>query len=140
MRSVVRKIGEKLAKRYDMNEVREEDVPSVNAAIYAVCTLEDSAPELDIRPMAKNGYYALIIKGFNEFIDGPNMYMRLIGNPDPKTNIIGYSINPATGTLIVRCGMLANGAPVLEDNNDRDAAPGPQKRQRAQQQQDDGYY
>ncbi len=114
----VRKVGEKLAKRYDMSEVRVEDIPSVNATIYTVVTLEDSAPELDIRIMAKQGYYALIIKGFNEFIDGPNMYMALTGNPDPKTNIIGWNINPHTGTLAVRCGMLANGAPILEDNGD----------------------
>lgn len=126
----LRKVGEKLAKRYDMTEVRPEDVASVNAAILIVCTLEDSAPELDVQATAKDGYYAIIIKGFNENIDGPNMAEALRPGGHPDANIVGWKINPHTGTLIVRVGMQKNGRPVLEDDGGIMHNGGPKKRGR----------
>ena len=125
------KIGEKLSKRYDTSEVAPEDLSSVMAAIYTICTLETSAPELDISIKARNGYYAIIVKKFNEFIDIPNMYRELFGDPDPKTNIVGGGINPETGVLIVRSGMQSEGHPIIESSGGGGGGGGgPRKRGR----------
>lgn len=108
------KLGETLINRYDLTQVLKEDIPSVTAAILTVVTLEDSAPLLDIKIERRNGYYAMFIRKFNEFIDIFNMYDRLLGNPDPTANIIGGGFNPETFTMQLRLGMQGHGNPIID--------------------------
>ena len=98
-----------------MSEVRDDDLSSVNATLLRICKLEDSVPVLDISIKSMRGYYAIIIKNFNEFIDGANCNRQMIEDPDPKMGkVILWGVNPATGSFVVRLAMQGSGNPVME--------------------------
>jgi hypothetical protein len=107
------KVGEVLTKEYDLSAVDPEDRSSVMATIQCIVTLEDQVPELEITVTRESGYYAILVRGFDEFIDivgwhhkvrsvtgGSNNKMRLVRN---------FLSDSATGILTVRVGMRQTG-------------------------------
>jgi len=136
------KVGETLASTYDLSCVDEEDKSSVLATITCVATLEvpcclceglghlsDNAsralcrykwakknrmPVLDIIVRREAGYYAIVVRGFNEYINIDNWYerVRVQGGRSGMRLVRNFIANPSKGTLVVRVGMHAAGGTV----------------------------
>jgi hypothetical protein len=109
------KVGEVLAHDYDLSAVDEEDRSSVQATIACVATLEQSVPQLDITVNRDSGYYAIVVRGFNEYIDLHNWHERVrVKSASSKMRLVrNFLCNPKTGTLVVRVGMHQSGAPLV---------------------------
>ena len=70
-------VGEVLSKNYDLTAVDAEDTSSVMATIHCIVTLEDRVPDLDITVNREPGYYAILVRGFDEFIDIVNWHNKV---------------------------------------------------------------
>jgi hypothetical protein len=71
------KVGEVLSKNYDLTVVDAEDRSSVLATIQCIVTLEERVPELEITVGREPGYYAILVRGFDEFIDIVNWHNKV---------------------------------------------------------------
>jgi hypothetical protein len=71
------KVGEVLSKNYDLSAVDAEDRSSVLATIQCIVTLEDRVPELEITVGREPGYYPILVRGFDEFIDIVNWHNKV---------------------------------------------------------------
>jgi hypothetical protein len=107
------KVGEVLSKQYDLTTVDPEDRSSVLATIRCIVTLEERVPELDITVNREPGYYAILVRGFDEFIDIVNWHSKVRAAPGRgnKMRLVhNFLGDPGTGILVVRVGMRETGA------------------------------
>jgi|WetSurMetagenome_2_1015567.scaffolds.fasta_scaffold01048_8 hypothetical protein len=108
-------VGEVLSKNYDLSAVESEDTSSVLATIHCIVTLEDRVPDLGITVNREPGYYAIVVRGFDEFIDIVNWHGKVrmtsgTGGHNKMRLVHNFLANPGTGVLIVRVGMRETGA------------------------------
>ncbi len=115
------KVGETLAA-YDLSAVDKEDQSSVIATINCIVRLEERMPALDITVHRDSGYYAIVVRCLNEYVDLCNWHelVRVKGGRAGMRLVRNWICNPSKGTLVVRVGMhsaaagsLAGGIPTL---------------------------
>jgi hypothetical protein len=109
------KVGEMLSKNYDLSAVNPEDRSSVLATIQCIVSLEDRMPELDITISQEPGYYAIVVRGFDEFIDVVNWHNKVrmtqgYGTHNKMRLVHNFLANPDSGILVVRVGMRETGS------------------------------
>jgi len=124
-------VGEVLSKNYDLSAVDAEDRSSVLATIHCIATLEECMPNLDISVSREPGYYAILVRGFDEFIDLVNWHNKVpplvplcvpsltsppkvrmtagSGSHNKMRLVHNFLANPSTGILTVRVGMRETG-------------------------------
>lgn len=108
-------VGEVLSKTYDLSAVEAEDTSSVLATIHCIVTLEERVPDLGITVNREPGYYAIVVRGFDEFIDIVNWHGKVrmtggLGAHNKMRLVHNFLANPGTGVLIVRVGMRETGS------------------------------
>ncbi len=109
------KVGETLAA-YDLSAVDKEDQSSVIATINCIVRLEERMPALDISVHRDSGYYAIVVRGLNEYVDLCNWHeqVRVNGGRAGMRLVRNWICNPSKGTLVVRVGMhSAGGGPTI---------------------------
>jgi len=113
---------EKLADMHDVSMCQEIDKPVVRAAIFALCSMEESTPLLSIKVNVMDGYYAVVAKGFIEDIDLDNFYDTFRLNPPEKIKgmIEKVYVNGEGKSVVVRVSMMSTGGEVI---NRVDAEP-----------------
>ncbi len=62
-------MGVVLTDSYDLSCVADEDKSSVLATISCVVSLEERMPKLEIVVRRENGYYAIVVRNLNQYID-----------------------------------------------------------------------
>lgn len=84
------------------------------ATIQCIVTLEDRVPALDITVGREPGYYAIMVRGFDEFIDIVNWHDKVRmasahGAHNKMRLVHNFLGDPGTGVLVVRVGMRETG-------------------------------
>ena len=109
------KVGETLSAAYDLSEVVKEDQSAVLATITCIVTLERRMPALDITVHRDSGYYAIVVRGLNEYVNLRHWHdqVRVHGGRTGMRLVRNWICNASKGTLVVRVGMHSAGASVL---------------------------
>ena len=105
------KVGETLSAAYDLSDVIKEDQSSVLATITCIVTLERRMPALDITVHRDAGYYAIVVRGLNEYVNLRNWHeqVRVRGGRTGMRLVRNWICNASKGTLVVRVGMHSMG-------------------------------